>query len=511
MKRLYLLLMLPLLLGACISDDSTYGTDTVNLEISGIEDNYNVISYSGDHLIINPQITTTFDEIDLEYNWAYYDNSRSQAIKYGEEILATNIQKEKNLDYLASFPDGTYTLIFRVTSKSTGVSATKTCTISSASALSKGFFILKEDADGNTDLDLFNQETGMLSTDIIRSYQGEAIPGKPRHLDVNYDMSYLDPETEVANFGNLLSVTTENNEVRWIRALDCRTVMDASNCHYDPVEGEKPYRTIHGYQYTYYLTSNGVYTVFHGQQGGIGTLGTLMGNGASTHAVAPLYTYWGPIYWNEQTRSIEHVNYAGAFIRATSAYPGFSATDTNYDCLACGYCGAVNLSFFLLQDRDNPSQKYVYLVQAVVMQLNPTVVAVIPLNPASHFANAEEYSVNAQSAAVMYCVDENKVYSFGITGATPEKELVFEGLPSNETITYIANRYYTGYRNANDYDYLIVGTQSGNNYNVYMYNMVGGEPVGSPVHVINGTGKLHSIDYITPTNRSPEYYPVLDK
>lgn len=143
--------------------------------------------------------------------------------------------------------------------------------------------------------------------------------------------------------------------------------------------------------------------------------------------------------------------------------------------------------------------------------MDPTLVAVIEIQPGSHFATATAFASNSQSAAVIYGVDNNKVYSFGLTGTTPEKELTFEGLPSNETITYVSNRYFSGYTDGNNFDHLIIGTQSGNNYKLYMYNMVGGEPVGAPVHVVSGTGKVHSVDYITPSVSSPFVYPILDK
>lgn len=350
MKKYYFILMMfPLLMFSCLTDDSTYGTDSVKLEVNGIEDNYIVVSYSGDYLTITPQINTTFDESDLEYSWDYYDNARTSPTTYSHTNEATHLEDSKDLNLLVNLPDGTYTLIFKVTSKSTEVSTIKTTTVSAASALSKGFFILKEDSQGNTDLDLYNQINDIFSENIISSYQGAAIPGKPRHLDVNINMAYLDPDTESANFGNLLSVTTENDEVRWIRALDCRTVMDATNCHYDPTNGEIPYRTIHGYQNTFYLTNNGVYYAAHGNQGGIGTLGMLVGNGGSTHAVAFLYSLLGPIFWNNQTRSIDYVNYSGVYMQAASAVPGYATVNTNYNCLSCGYCDAALLSYFILE------------------------------------------------------------------------------------------------------------------------------------------------------------------
>ena len=75
-------------------------------------------------------------------------------------------------------------------------------------------------------------------------------------------------------------------------------------------------------------------------------------------------------------------------------------------------------------------------------------------------------------------IDGNKLYSYDLNGIVAEKELPLAGLAADETVTYIANRFLK----ANDsWDRLFVGTQKGNTYKIYIYDVVGGEPVGQPV------------------------------
>lgn len=93
---------------------------------------------------------------------------------------------------------------------------------------------------------------------------------------------------------------------------------------------------------------------------------------------------------------------------------------------------------------------------------------------------------------------QNKVYSYSLGKDAKEKELTFKGLPENEEITFLSNRYFLGDKKSN-FDYLIVGTQTGNTYKLYFYNIVGGEPDGVPKYTTSGKGILKSLGYIDPT------------
>ena len=117
------------------------------------------------------------------------------------------------------------------------------------------------------------------------------------------------------------------------------------------------------------------------------------------------------------------------------------------------------------------------------------------LDPASHFAKATLRAFNGQQATIAYALDGGKVYSYNLASVSTEKELTFPGLPSGEQITFLSNRAFYG---SNAFDYLVVGTQTGNTYKLYFYNMIGGEPSGQPQFTITGTGKLKSLGYIDP-------------
>ena len=63
-----------------------------------------------------------------------------------------------------------------------------------------------------------------------------------------------------------------------------------------------------------------------------------------------------------------------------------------------------------------------------------------------------------------------------------EIEIKPEGIGSGENIVFVANQFWNASGSSDDkFNYLIVGTQSGDNYKLYFYNINGGAPDGKPL------------------------------
>ncbi len=502
MKKIYSAMLIGLAaLTACTDDDSTYGTDTHYINISGIEESYNGVSFSGEELHISPNITSSFGDGDLEYLWTCYNNADDQNLKYDDNwnpipIHIDTIGHDHDLNFPIALTDGVYHVLLTVTSRSTGYSQQLRTTLNTSSVLSNGFYVLKETSDGNTDIDLYNPTLGEVVTDIITTNQGQPIAGRPRKLDVVHQMAFIDEETGQKSGANTLCITTENNEVRWIRALDCKTVMDAASCHYEAVNGEIPYRTVRGYWTCYFVTSNGVYTAQTPYMDSSGIYGAFGGTGGSTHVCGGSFdNYFGIVYWAEQTGSLESSDFNGTYSPVYSEVEGVGAEGLNYDCLYSGLSSAAgDYFYYLFADKANPEDKYLYTLQPSMM--GATIVSVRKVDPESHYAKASLRAISAKQATIGYAVDNNKVYSYNLVNVEAEKELSFVGLPADEQITFISNRTYSSY--IDQFDYLIVGTQTGTAYRLYFYNTIGGEPDGAPAFTISGTGRLKSLSYVDP-------------
>ncbi len=511
MKKIYFFLaaLATMTMFSCIDDDSTYADGSINIELGGLEKNYDVVSFSDAVLHLAPTVVTSFPEEDMEYIWCYYDVKKASGNNlYNDTIKCDTISYERNLDYTFNVIDGTYRLLFSARSKSTGYTQTIGTDIVSASSLSRGFCVLKEDADGNTDYDLYSTTYNALTHDVLKAYQGKALSGKPRCMDVVYQMAYINDENDEQDGANMLCITTEDNDYKVIRALDCKTIFTADNIHYEQVQNEIPYRIVRGDMTEFFFTSNGVYNCYsYDCMPGSGVLGAYNGNGGSVHVVNNPSEFNTMVYWNEQTRSIEMVDYNGGVYPTQSTVEGFETTNTDLDCLACGLCRiSGELVYFLMQERSNPAKKYIYYM--TVGMFDSSLTDVRELDADAPFANAEFYAVNGQTATVAYYLKDNKVYTYNLVDASdPDKLLKFEGLPSDEKISYVSNRYYSG---DSKFDYLIIGTQTGDTYKVYMYNMIAGEPVGAPEVKFSGTGKLNRIVYIDPA--ATDYtLPLLDQ
>lgn len=505
------------LFSACTSDDSDYGQPgKTYINLSGIDQSYSVETHGTDKLVITPQINSSFPDDDLEYTWTYYLTSKGRDSEYNASTNtntypeADTLSHSRNLDEALELPDGQYTLVYTVMSKSTGYSQSFKMNLNTASALANGFYVLKENGEGNTDVDLYNTTKKSLMSNLVSVNQGKAMSGKPLAMDVVYDMGFVNGSGKKAAT-NSLFLSTENGDMQFMSLQDGKAFITPANAHYETVQGEAAYRAYGGFYNNFLVTSNGVYTGSTASRGGTGIFGAVAGDGASTHVVSGgRSSFYGIAFWSDAAHAIEGIDYNGGRTAVSSMVDGYTASVPNAICLDCGHCEAGSgYSYFILQDRDDASKKWLYTV--LVDFSSVMITSVRPISAASHFSKASVRAINSLTATIGYAVDGNKLYSYNLAQEADEKELTLQGIGSDETITYVSNRYYAG---SPSFDYLVVGTQQGNAYHVYFYNMVGGEPVGAPVFSFSGEGKMKSVGYVNSAAKvgtDESLMPVLDE
>ena len=120
------------------------------------------------------------------------------------------------------------------------------------------------------------------------------------------------------------------------------------------------------------------------------------------------------------------------------------------------------------------------------------------LEPGSKLANATEFAVNELTASYMYFVYNNQVYVYNLTNYTEEDTpLTLEGIPSDETITYLSYQWQNFNGDADyNFTHLVVGTQKGDAYRLYMYDLEIGRP-SKLVRKIEGNGNMKMCTYTT--------------
>lgn len=178
------------------------------------------------------------------------------------------------------------------------------------------------------------------------------------------------------------------------------------------------------------------------------------------------------------------------------------------ECLTCGVNKADGeLVYFLLKDRTTDST-YLYYINATYTRAS--LASVEKVSSTANLTRGTSYTVNNNNAKVLYSLVNNKIYAYELKGRSQEREIAVSGIPADEQITYISNRYYIG---DNSFNYFVIATQKGDTYKVYFYNMLGEDIVGEAQKVFTGTGKFKSLNYIDPLitdQMAPSSIPILD-
>lgn len=478
---------------SCFEDDSKEGQPISDITIADFEEStYSKVSFKGQTLVINPTIDTEYAESDLEYEWTIVPIQDHYATKEFEQPVV--ISTEKNLNYEVSLAPKSYTVCLKVSSKSNGYTVTKTATLIANSEFSQGFYILKENAEGNSELDLLLKD-GSLSENLLSGTRSEgALKGAPRNLTIAYGHNYIDEETSEISGANMVCVTTEERNISLFRTTDLKEVYNQDNMFYNGFGAdEEPYGVQTVMYSMCYFSNKGVASAYPSYVSSYYTgkygISPEETGGSVYMASTPYVTF----YWDAQGHKFYGCDYNGGLSLVTESDGTLLQLD-NYECVGAGR--NVNTgALFVLQDKTTKDR--------IVYEVNEggTFEAKYPIESTKHIAKSDIVRVNALQGFYMYSVDNNKLYGYDWTSGD-EKEMELQGIGSGETINYVSNQFIVPGmfgEITDDFDYLVIGTKSGNNeYHLYFYEMVGGQPDGKPVLQTSGTGRVNNIRFVTP-------------
>ncbi len=502
-KKLIVLLMgAGLTLTSCFDDDSKDGQPVSDITIADFEEStYTKVSYMGQKLEINPSIETEYPESDLEYLWTIVPVQDSYSTSVFEQPV--EISTEKNLSYEVSIAPKDYTVCLKVSSKSNGYAVTKTATLTATTLFSQGFYILKETADGNSELDMLLSDGSHSENLLSQTREDGAMEGKPMNLTVAYSHNYINTETNKTSGANIICVVTDKRNISAFRSTDLKEVFNQDNMfYYTFADDEIPYGIQNDMNSTHYFSNKGAASVYSNASssrfsGKYGTSPTETG-GSTYIALGKVGSYiktnQSVFYWDQDGHSIYNVDFNGDIKLATKTDGTLLPLD-DYDCVMAGYNTNSGSTLFVFQNKDTKDR--------VVYELNgnATLKATYPIDASKHIAKSDIVRLNSQQAYYMYSVDDNKLYGYDWTTGN-EIEMPLQGIGSGETINYVSNQFINpgAFGSMRDkFDQLVIGTTSGNNdYHLYFYNMVGGQPDGDPVLTTSGTGRVNNIRYITP-------------
>lgn len=482
---LYLLVFLTSGMVACFEDDTTLGTDFIpDIEISGLRDT-SIVSYSGNILEITPKVVTQYAESELSYTW-YLDYGQKSPL---DPAKREKIGEGKTLSYEVNLSTGEYGIYLVVTAEKYDYSRRAKMQLSATTAFSEGYYVLKETADGHSELDLATNLR--LNENLMTACLGAPLEGAPFNLTITYGQCYIDEETQEMAYTKAVNVFTEKS-VHVFSTKNFELVHDPSTMFYagEPQEGERFYSVAQGGGSMYLFTNKGFYFTNAGGElmPGFellftGKYGVLKGTCASRHAQQ---ITGAMAYWNEN----EHLLYWGNSLDSKALnydLPG-NMDATTAKCMASGtnYVGGMETAWFLVRDAAGNS--------CLIMPSDTkSKCGIVPIDPASRFAKAEVMAGNTRSATFIYFVSDNRLWAYRLDG-TSEYEIPLPGVEG--TITYVSNPFVTvGGVNMNS---LVVTTETGGKYNLYIFgkdNLVGGVPQQA-VKPLTGTGKVKGIRYL---------------
>ena len=477
------------LLSACTEDNSTLPhLDISDIEIAAFQEGgYSIISYSGNKLELVADVISGYDESELTYTWYIIDKAKEESMTWtgSGTYEQEKIGEGKTLSYEVNLPPGEYTIVCEVKA-SNGYTVTKETTLVTSTNFASGHYILKETADGNTEVDVYNETDEKLIENVLTAALGQSMTGAPLKMSMCFGHCFINQATNEMAASNLMTVVTKSGEFKSFNTTDLSVVLERENLLYNEMEADEyPYAIQSGMWTNYLFTNKGVRSQYSSMMGlASGKYGVAAGEGASEFIVYSSGSM-GVLYWDENTHSIVTCDYNGGYSQLNDmATPTSGLTD--YECIASGISNLMSMAYFLLENKST-GERVLYLVESSFMGTYVYEARTLPTD--SHLAQSTLFSTSVSSSTYIYGLHDNVVYAYDMNTGN-EEALNFAGLPADETIAYVSNQYLSRTK-----DHLVVGTQKGNDYTLYYYSVLGGKPDGNPVRVVNGQGKVKSMKY----------------
>ncbi len=502
MNKYMICLLLPLLVWGCFKDDGNYDyADGIEIDVQGIEEKYNLIAFQ-DKLEITPTVHAVRPEDRCEYLWLIYpkNNLYKSAID--------TISREKDLDWSVNVKPGDYIVEF-IATDCDRLNFFKRCTtqLTASTTYTEGFYILKETADGNTELDLYSPNRDIALSNLLTNVHGKAFTGRPDNLGLFFCFNFINEENGEQEMVQTLNVITEDNAYI-LRTTDLATIRDYSSMFYEKLD-DKPYALRNSSISAMstlgevYLSSRGASFSMGNRFGWPASIADYPEMGGSPFGFFESYAALFGVgifqYFDSNTGTFCSLN---SMLGAFDLTPFPEGRNIPHSLIHYGPAGMDGQSgtlrhYALFQDKDNASKHYLYKFLYNSRAGNRAEILELP--EASLFNRADRIVLSKSVDNFYYFVTDNRLYRYWVDQDL-EEELNLTGVPATEQIVLLKERYYYETMGAPAaFNYLVVGTYDGEDYHLYFYNTVGGAPAGAPVKMTSGKGKPVDVQYMTPS------------
>ena len=513
MKKKYILACALAALGmvGCFKDDSSLGTtDVPKIQIAEMRDT-SIVSYSGNILAVSPVVETEYPESELSYAWYYFPSNNVNSEEWANGFRNNKISEEKDLQYEVNLPSGTYTITLEVTSNSNQYASMQHFTLGVTTEFSNLYYVLKETADGNAELDLVDGTN--VNPDMVTKVHGAPIPGSPIGLSYIYNQGYV---TETGSAGAKAMYVFTDEDTRVYNTEDFAEIINRSTLSYQEFpEGEIPCNVFCSWVLMMVTNEGFYYNQLYDESSGYtsaGRYGASIGAGGSRYIVT-VGGWVAYVYWSEQEHHLYMTDMNGTAPTPLEYSMPSGVDEKTLSCIGGGtnYINETETNWFLVENA--AGERWLYTFGA-----SPDKITVERVASSTHLANAHIVAANGLSAPGLYAVDGNQLYlcyfeedGNGTYDGEYEAPVTLPGMDTDETIVYVSNQYLNAaiatadwVDGSFDFDNLVIGTQVGEKYHLYVY---GGElnslPGGIPqkaVEPAEGTGTVKSVRYAAPVN-----------
>ncbi len=514
MKYIYILvivLMAGLLLTGCYDKENTIHR-LPNLAIGNIA---NGSVKTGEPIRVSPTCMMGGEEVECTYNWYRYHGSEA-------ELISEDSRLEWRVDTI-----GSVTLQVEATHVETGIQALLSFSYTIVPRIDRGWLILKETVDGNTDMDLsLVQADGTeFAADVLSLALGEPMRGRPVSLLSTDNYLWYNPETGSAERNQVCLTPVSEKEILMYRVADENILARNEDLFYEVPDFTS------GNMEAYMKLSGSASLIYGGQaylmQGGAAAfMPSLLGN----YHLAPYlvcYGYSNPMLVYDELSSSFGLLQASGNMSTTMEIKYFdnayrdldelriSPSGMNADLIYMGQTdGSVDpehltnygTAYALMRKKDDRENLLLYGLTSYEWYSGThgpiRFAREIPVSRCEAFASADFYTMH-QTRNQIYFIKDNRLSYYDIDNDSFVMDVhTFEGEVTY--CKYIANNY--DYNEStwsppvydSRFDRLVVATSSGTGYTIYSFNWsVNGGLTLVPDLEMRGEGKVRFMFWYT--------------
>lgn len=497
MRKYYIipfLCLTSLLFSACFEDKGNYdykpAEGMLPIEILGFENaEYGILS----KVHIAPTVKGIVNEDDYEYIWYSFPAT-------GATIYKDTLAHTKELDFVISFPlNQPQTVVYKITDKKTGIYKLASASITAVSAISKGWFVMKDESD-MTDIDIILPSGEILNNALSKAI-GSKMEGKPVKMLFHSAYYYMNESGALKSDKQIYHLMSDR-DFKTVDAGDFKIMKNFEDQFYSeefPAPGDIRGADNFGRQAAVIIINNGKAHCYMGQAAHASVFEYAKLGSANLYpaVVASIFSSITAVVFDMATKSYFYVYGTDIRLIEPPVVEGklspvkMDADMIWMDQVEDGATSSAN-GWSIMKTSDG---KYLLIDLTVTSTAAHPFAMVTELDPARKIltASVREPFQGGMAKAIFFAHGNVLSYYLRQGDDSPTSEKDIYTFPAGETVSHISHIYvYAPYKN-----HLAVTTNKDGQWKLYVFEMKEYNPALSPdivttsPQVFTGSGNAH--------------------